>query len=142
MEEARRFEEARLAEEAALALAEMEKAKCKAAIEAAEKAQMLAEIEAQKRKFAEMIAKREAEEKYRALNALQHNDVRYRRYTIEDIEEATEKFSQSLKIGEGGYGPVYRGNLDHTQVAIKVLRPDAAQGKRQFQQEVRYHNNL
>ena len=45
-------------------------------------------------------------------------------------------FSEKLKIGEGGYGPVYRGKLDHTRVAIKVLRPDAAQGRKQFQQEV------
>ncbi|KAK6273837.1 PREDICTED: U-box domain-containing protein 52 isoform X1 [Theobroma cacao] len=136
MEEARKFEEARLAEEAALAIAEMEKAKCKAAIEAAEASQRLAEMEAHRRRQAELKAKKEADEKNRALNALAHNDVRYRKYTIEEIEEATEKFSESMKIGEGGYGPVYKGKLDHTPVAIKVLRPDAAQGKKQFQQEV------
>ncbi|KAI4352738.1 hypothetical protein L6164_006959 [Bauhinia variegata] len=62
--------------------------------------------------------------------------ARYRRYTIEEIEEATKSFSQSLKIGEGGYGPVYRGELDQTPVAIKILKPDAAQGRSQFQQEV------
>ncbi|XP_022132152.1 U-box domain-containing protein 51-like isoform X3 [Momordica charantia] len=135
-DEARKFEEVRLAEEAALAIAEMEKAKCKAAIEAAEAAQKLAEREAQRRKQAEMKARREAEEKKRALSALAQNDVRYRKYTIEEIEEATEKFSEKLKIGEGGYGPVYGGKLDHTAVAIKVLRPDAAQGRKQFQQEV------
>lgn len=83
-----------------------------------------------------MKAQREEQEKHRALNALAHNDVRYRKYAIEEIEEATEKFSQANKIGEGGYGPVYKGKLDHTPVAIKVLRPDAAQGKKQFQQEV------
>ncbi|GAB2215826.1 hypothetical protein Droror1_Dr00020229, partial [Drosera rotundifolia] len=54
---------------------------------------------------------------------------------IEEIEIATHYFSESLKIGEGGYGPVYKCTLDHTQVAIKVLRPDAAQGQSQFQQE-------
>ncbi|KAL5559470.1 hypothetical protein UlMin_035681 [Ulmus minor] len=135
-EEARKFEEARLAEEAALAMAEMEKARCKAALEAAEMAQKIAEKEAQRRKQAEMRARREAEEKNRALNALAHNDVRYRRYSIDEIETATEKFSESMKIGEGGYGPVYKGKLDHTPVAIKVLRPDAAQGRKQFQQEV------
>lgn len=136
MEEARRFKEARLSEEAALAMAEMEKARCKAAIEAAEVAQKLAEKEAQRRRYAELKASREAEEKARALTALAHNDVRYRKYAIEEIEVATEKFSQAMKIGEGGYGPVYRGKLDHTPVAIKVLRPDAAQGMRQFQQEI------
>ncbi|MQL94437.1 hypothetical protein Taro_027092 [Colocasia esculenta] len=136
MEEARKVEQARSAEEAALAMAEMEKAKAKAAIETAQAAQRLAELEAQKRLNAEMNAKREAEEKKKALEALAHNDVRYRKYSIEEIETATEKFSEALRIGEGGYGPVYKASLDHTPVAIKVLRPDAAQGRKQFQQEV------
>ncbi|KAK9946245.1 hypothetical protein M0R45_011719 [Rubus argutus] len=135
-EEARKFQEVRLSEETALAIAEMEKAKCKVAIEAAEASQKLAEMESHRRRQAEMKAKKEAEEKDRALTALAHNDVRYRKYTIEEIEEATGEFSESRKIGEGGYGPVYRGKLDHTPVAIKVLRPDAAQGRKQFQQEV------
>lgn len=135
MEEEKRLEEARLAEEAALALAEKEKAKCKVAIEAAEAAQRIAELEAKKRVQAEMKAQKEAEERKMALGSLSH-EIRYRKYTIEEIEMATEDFSESRKIGEGGYGPVYRGELDHTPVAIKVLRPDAAQGRSQFQQEV------
>ncbi|KAH9617740.1 hypothetical protein KSS87_003045, partial [Heliosperma pusillum] len=135
-EEVRRIEQARLSEESALAIVEMEKAKCRAAMEAAEAAQRLAEKEAQRRKLAEMKAKRESEEKNRALSQLAHNDVRYRRYTIDEIEVATDKFASQYKVGEGGYGPVYRGTLDHTPVAIKVLRPDAAQGRKQFQQEV------
>ena len=59
-------------------MAELEKAKCKVAIEAAEKSQKLAELEGQKRKHAEKKAERETEEKNRALNALAHNDVQYR----------------------------------------------------------------
>ncbi|XP_019174176.1 PREDICTED: U-box domain-containing protein 35-like isoform X2 [Ipomoea nil] len=136
MEEQQRLEDARSAEEAALALAEKEKLKCKAAIEAAEAAQRLAELEAQKRINAEMKAMKEADEKMKVLDKIAKNDFRYRKYTIEDIEAATENFSGSRKIGEGGYGPVYRSVLDHTEVAIKVLRPDAAQGRSQFQQEV------
>ncbi|XP_057510734.1 U-box domain-containing protein 52-like [Actinidia eriantha] len=135
-EEARRFEQSRLAEEAAFAIVEKEKARSKAALEAAEKAQKLAEMEAQRRQYAELKARRETEEKNRALDVLSQNDVRYRKYNIEEIETATDHFSGSLKIGEGGYGPVYRGKLDHTPVAIKVLRPDAKQGRKQFQQEV------
>ncbi|XP_057248587.1 U-box domain-containing protein 35 [Beta vulgaris subsp. vulgaris] len=135
-EEDQRLEDARLSEENARAIAEQEKAKCKAAIEAAEAAQRLAELEAQKRHHAERKALKEAEEKKKALEALNHNDVRYRKYSIQEIEVATNYFSESLKIGEGGYGPVYKSTLDHTRVAIKVLRPDAAQGQSQFQQEV------
>ncbi|KAI4377584.1 hypothetical protein MLD38_015186 [Melastoma candidum] len=136
MEEQRRLEEARLAEETALAIAEKERAKSRAAIEHAEAAQRIAELEAQKRINAEMKALKEAEEKKRMLDALVKADVRYRKYSIEEIEVATNNFSESLKIGEGGYGPVYKGYLDHTEVAIKVLRPDAAQGRSQFLQEV------
>ncbi|XP_073033487.1 U-box domain-containing protein 35-like isoform X1 [Primulina eburnea] len=136
VEEQQKLEEARHAEEAALAIAEREKQKCRAAIEKAEAAQRIAEFEAQKRINAEMKALREAEEKKKVLDKLAQNDVRYRKYTIEEIEAATDYFSQSRKIGEGGYGPVYKCYLDHTQVAIKVLRQDAAQGRSQFQQEV------
>ncbi|XP_059306060.1 U-box domain-containing protein 52-like isoform X2 [Lycium ferocissimum] len=136
MEEQRRLEEARLAEEAALALAEKEKAKSRAAIEHAEAAQRLAELESQKRISAEMKALKEAEEKNKILNKLTKNDFRYRKYTIEEIESATDYFAQTRKIGEGGYGPVYKCYLDHTPVAVKVLRPDAAHGRQQFQQEV------
>ncbi|AQK96189.1 lycopene epsilon cyclase1 [Zea mays] len=78
----------------------------------------------------------EADEKVRALDAISNHDFRYRKYHIDEIEMATERFSDELKIGEGGYGPVYRASLDHTPVAIKVLRPDAHQGRKQFLQEV------
>ncbi|KAL1532333.1 U-box domain-containing protein 35-like [Salvia divinorum] len=132
MDEQRRLEEARIAEETALALAEKEKAKSKAALEHAEAAQRIAELEAQKRITAEMRALKETEEKGRSIQA----DCRYRRYTIEEIEAATEYFAQSRKIGEGGYGPVYKCYLDHTPCAVKVLRPDATHGRSQFNQEV------
>jgi len=56
---------------------------------------------------------------------------------MEEIEKATNEFSESQKIGEGGYGPVYKCYLDHTAVAVKVLRPGSAQGKTQFEQEVK-----
>ena len=136
LEEERKVEVVRMSQEAALAVAEREKAKARAALEAAEEARKMAEEEAQRRKDAEMKARKEAEEKVRVLTALAKNDNRYRKYTIQEIEEATEKFSSSKRIGEGGYGPVYKGQLDHTPVAIKILNPEAAQGRKQFQQEV------
>ncbi|KAK7311822.1 hypothetical protein RJT34_10199 [Clitoria ternatea] len=136
LEEERRLEEARLAEESALAIAEKEKARSKAAIEAAEAQKRIAELEAQKRLNAEMKALRESQEKKKVVDSWANADVRYRRYTIEEIESATNFFAQSLKIGEGGYGPVFKCLLDHTPVAVKVLRPDAAQGRSQFQREV------
>ncbi|EEC74143.1 hypothetical protein OsI_09217 [Oryza sativa Indica Group] len=136
-EEEQRSHETRLTEESAMALIEQEKAKARAAIEAAEASQRLAEMEAQKRISAEMKALKETEERLKSMGGGgSRGTVRYRKYTIEEIELATEHFADGRKIGEGGYGPVYKGHLDHTPVAIKVLRPDAAQGRSQFNQEV------
>lgn len=136
LEETPKFEIAYLLEDPALNLSEEKEMYIyRAAFEAAEKAEKLAKLEAERRRLAESKAKRNAEAKHRALEVLSHN-VRYRKYTIEDIEAATNHFSDSLKIGEGGYGPVYSGTLDHTKVAIKVLGLGAAQGNKQFQREV------
>ncbi|KHN32924.1 U-box domain-containing protein 34 [Glycine soja] len=110
-----------------MALMEMEQEKIRE-----EALQKIAALEAQKRMSLQMERKKPEE---KTVSSFGHT-ARYRRYTIEEIEEATNMFSESLKIGEGGYGPVYRCELDCTQVAIKVLKPDAAQGREQFQQEV------
>ncbi|OMO66170.1 hypothetical protein COLO4_30717 [Corchorus olitorius] len=135
-EEERKLEEAKFCEEAARAVAAAERQKTKAAMEAAQMAQLIAEMEAQKRKLAELKAFREAEAKQRALDQLANNKAAYRKYTINEIEAATDHFTMSYKIGEGGYGPVFKGTLDYTDVAIKVLRPDISQGQNQFKQEV------
>ncbi|KAL4281218.1 hypothetical protein GQ457_03G044780 [Hibiscus cannabinus] len=124
-QEEQKKQETRLAKEAVLSLAEKGK-ECKASIEAGQAAQRIAELEAQKRMNTEMKASIDDDEQH----------LRYRKYTIQDIKAATENFSPSRKIGEGGYGPVYHGNLDHTPVAIKALRQDATQGQPQFHQEV------
>ncbi|KAL8466247.1 hypothetical protein ACS0TY_035381 [Phlomoides rotata] len=123
-------------EESPMAMIEREKKRCNAALEVAEKAQRIAELESEKRKRAEMKFKLESEERKKAVDALAHTEVQYRRYTVEEIQKATNYFSGSDKIGEGGYGPVFLGTLDHTAVAIKVLRPDISQGEKQFQREV------
>ncbi|WOG89495.1 hypothetical protein DCAR_0208733 [Daucus carota subsp. sativus] len=137
LEESPKFEIAGLLEDAVVNLyEEKEMYMHRAAFEAAKKAEKVAKLEAERRRHAELKAKRNAEAKYRALEVLSHNNVRYRKYTIEDIEAATDHFSDSFKIGEGGYGPVYIGKLDHTKVAIKVLGLGAAQGNKQFQREV------
>ncbi|KVI05919.1 hypothetical protein Ccrd_015785 [Cynara cardunculus var. scolymus] len=114
----------------------MEKQKSKAAIEAAEMAKRLAELETQKRRKAELKAEHEEAERKNLMVRLTQCTIQYRKYSIEDIEIATDYFSNSLKIGEGGYGPVFRAYLDHIAVAIKVLRPDISQGQIQFQKEV------
>lgn len=63
-------------------------------------------------------------------------------FSFSEIEEATNNFDQALKIGEGGYGSIYRGVLRHTQVAIKMLHPNSSQGPLEFQQEVNVLSKL
>ncbi|KAH9612976.1 hypothetical protein KSS87_013136 [Heliosperma pusillum] len=57
-------------------------------------------------------------------------------YSLSDLEEATNCFDSSLKVGEGGYGNIYRGFLNHTDVAIKMLHTNNLQGPLEFKQEV------
>ncbi|XP_074559055.1 U-box domain-containing protein 33-like [Curcuma longa] len=53
-----------------------------------------------------------------------------------ELKKATEDFSNNLKIGEGGFGSVYKGFLRNTTVAIKLLHPQSMQGRSEFHQEV------
>lgn len=67
-----------------------------------------------------------------------HTPQYFTEFSFEEIEKATRNFDLSAKIGEGGYGSIYKGLLRHTQVAIKMLRADSVQGPSEYQQEVRY----
>ena len=56
-----------------------------------------------------------------------------RQLTYADLERITNNFKRIL--GKGGFGKVYHGYLDNTQVAVKVLSLPSAQGYQQFQAE-------
>ncbi|KAJ8752945.1 hypothetical protein K2173_008680 [Erythroxylum novogranatense] len=54
-----------------------------------------------------------------------------------DIQSATNNFDQTLIIGSGGFGMVYKGVLkDNTKVAIKRGVPGSRQGLPEFQTEI------
>ncbi|KAJ7946880.1 G-type lectin S-receptor-like serine/threonine-protein kinase [Quillaja saponaria] len=64
-------------------------------------------------------------------------------FDIVEILEATNKFSADNKIGEGGFGPVYKGKLvDGQEVAVKRLSRTSKQGISEFMNEVRLVTNL
>ncbi|XP_019189911.1 PREDICTED: G-type lectin S-receptor-like serine/threonine-protein kinase At4g27290 isoform X3 [Ipomoea nil] len=55
------------------------------------------------------------------------------------IIRATENFSIKNKIGEGGYGPVYKGVLDDgREIAVKRLSKTSTQGLEEFKNEVNF----
>ncbi|KAF8013782.1 hypothetical protein BT93_I1590 [Corymbia citriodora subsp. variegata] len=56
---------------------------------------------------------------------------------LEDITKATNSFSSLNKIGEGGFGPVYKGLMsDGVQIAVKRLSQNSRQGCDEFKNEV------
>ncbi|KAF7102661.1 hypothetical protein CFC21_103758 [Triticum aestivum] len=74
---------------------------------------------------AETVTNMATTEKAKVLDALLSTGKSCRRYSRHEIELATENFSDAKKIGEGGYGIVYRCTLDHTEVAVKVIQQDS-----------------
>ncbi|XP_057471845.1 uncharacterized protein LOC130760506 isoform X2 [Actinidia eriantha] len=58
-------------------------------------------------------------------------------FSVVTIAEATNNFSFSNKIGEGGFGSVYKGQLSTGQeIAVKRLSEDSHQGLHEFKNEV------
>lgn len=86
------------------------------------------------------IALKEAEElrKKQGEASSTHMPQFFSEFSFSELDEATRNFNPSLKIGEGGYGNIYKGVLRHTQVAIKMLHSHSLQGPSEFQQEVRW----
>ncbi|KAI6685705.1 hypothetical protein NL676_031618 [Syzygium grande] len=59
------------------------------------------------------------------------------RFPFVAVQEATNNFDESWVIGIGGFGKVYRGELnDGTKVAVKRGNPRSQQGLAEFQTEI------
>ncbi|XP_019078076.1 probable LRR receptor-like serine/threonine-protein kinase At1g07650 isoform X3 [Vitis vinifera] len=58
-------------------------------------------------------------------------------FTLRQIKAATNSFDAANKIGEGGFGSVYKGTLlDGTIIAVKQLSTKSKQGNREFVNEI------
>ncbi|KAI9112830.1 hypothetical protein K1719_016147 [Acacia pycnantha] len=64
------------------------------------------------------------------------------------IQQSTHNFSEKAKLGEGGFGPVYKGTMpDGKEIAVKRLSQTSGQGLEEFKNEVIFiaklqHRNL
>ncbi|KAJ9550871.1 hypothetical protein OSB04_014916 [Centaurea solstitialis] len=58
------------------------------------------------------------------------------RFSPDDIRSATQNFDDSLVVGRGGFGKVYKGSIGDTVVAIKISNSMSNQGAVEFQAEV------
>ncbi|CAN6885848.1 unnamed protein product [Brassica oleracea] len=69
-------------------------------------------------------------------------------YKYKEIRQATDDFNPHNKIGEGGFGSVYKGHLKDGKIAaIKVLSAESRQGVKEFLTEINViseiqHENL
>ncbi|KAL5763214.1 hypothetical protein ACOSP7_019478 [Xanthoceras sorbifolium] len=59
-------------------------------------------------------------------------------FSFETLVSATKNFNSTNKLGEGGFGPVYKGKLDDgREIAVKKLSHNSNQGKKEFENEAR-----
>nr|DAD27981.1 TPA_asm: hypothetical protein HUJ06_029449 [Nelumbo nucifera] len=62
-------------------------------------------------------------------------------YSYKELKDATQGFRN--KVGEGGFGSVYKGRLQNgTHVAVKVLSAESNQGEREFMAEIAAMSNV
>ncbi|XAR56616.1 Non-specific serine/threonine protein kinase [Bertholletia excelsa] len=81
-------------------------------------------------------------------NESQKEDLELHVFDFATLLQATDNFSADNKIGQGGFGPVYKGVLeDGKEIAVKTLSKNSKQGIDEFKNEVLYiarlqHRNL
>ncbi|MCD9643975.1 hypothetical protein HAX54_031887 [Datura stramonium] len=64
-------------------------------------------------------------------------DLQTGHFRLRQIKAATNNFDPANKIGEGGFGPVYKGVLsDGAVIAVKQLSSKSKQGNREFVNEI------
>ncbi|KAK2368160.1 putative leucine-rich repeat receptor serine/threonine-protein kinase [Trifolium repens] len=77
------------------------------------------------------------EKKNSLARELKNLDLQTGLFTLRQIRAATNNFDISNKIGEGGFGPVYKGCLPNgTLIAVKQLSSKSKQGNREFLNEI------
>uniref|UniRef100_A0A7N0TDZ6 non-specific serine/threonine protein kinase n=1 Tax=Kalanchoe fedtschenkoi TaxID=63787 RepID=A0A7N0TDZ6_KALFE len=73
----------------------------------------------------------------RMADELRGLDLKTGSFTLRQLKAATNNFDPANKIGEGGFGPVYKGHLaDGTIIAVKQLSAKSKQGNREFVNEI------
>ncbi|XP_066397836.1 cysteine-rich receptor-like protein kinase 6 isoform X3 [Miscanthus floridulus] len=79
---------------------------------------------------------------------VEESDSEFSIFDFDQIADATDNFSDDHKLGQGGFGPVYKGELPGgLEIAIKRLSSVSVQGLMEFKTEIQLiaklqHTNL
>ncbi|XP_024197815.1 G-type lectin S-receptor-like serine/threonine-protein kinase At1g61500 [Rosa chinensis] len=72
-----------------------------------------------------------------------HDPSELKIYDFDSILIATDSFSITNKLGQGGFGPVYKGMLpEGKEIAVKRLSTSSGQGVEEFKNEMLLISNL
>ncbi|KAG7606757.1 putative L-type lectin-domain containing receptor kinase I.11 RLK-Pelle-L-LEC family [Arabidopsis thaliana] len=75
--------------------------------------------------------------KYAEVREVWEKEYSPHRFSYKSLYKATNRFDKDGRLGKGGFGEVYRGNLPHVgDIAVKRVCHDAKQGMKQFVAEV------
>ncbi|CAN6460248.1 unnamed protein product [Victoria cruziana] len=136
MHETDKFKEISTKEETATENALCERKKREAAEAEAKFAKQRAKHELLWRRAAEIVAANEVKKKHVLEKTLEKMDQTYKKFSWEEIVSASSSFSDSLQIGSGAYGTVYKCKFRHTTAAVKVLQLNEGYKTKQFQREL------
>ncbi|XP_022550412.2 cysteine-rich receptor-like protein kinase 11 [Brassica napus] len=76
-------------------------------------------------------------EAYQELDTAEVEALSSLKFEFRVIQAATSDFSEESKLGEGGFGPVYKGKLQNgEEIAVKRLALSSGQGEEEFKNEV------
>jgi len=74
---------------------------------------------------------------------MEGGNLGFSQYDYTHIKEATNNFSVDNKLGQGGFGPVYKGQLSSgIKIAVKRLETCSLQGLLEFQNEIQLISKL
>uniref|UniRef100_A0A3Q7EXX5 Protein kinase domain-containing protein n=1 Tax=Solanum lycopersicum TaxID=4081 RepID=A0A3Q7EXX5_SOLLC len=82
-------------------------------------------------------------------NGISSGEHQYRQFSLDEMERSMNNFDPQLVIDSGGYGTVYKGDIDggEATVAVKRSKPGSSQGKKESLMEIKmlsthHHENI
>ncbi|GLJ34875.1 hypothetical protein SUGI_0702140 [Cryptomeria japonica] len=97
----------------------------------------LAAMEEQIKYFQDCLNSRPQIETPTTYTSSSSNNLEFREYSFNDIKAATYNFSDNLKLGEGTYAAIYKGEIRKTIVTVKILKKYNLYAQPQFHRETK-----